>query len=307
MFEPATALVMPFDATAGKVSFQLVSRIGGSETVATHWSYWAADGRHLFDVMVCLTPNDTKVMDDGAVQGEVQVAGTNQRTGVAGDLSGERGIVVVVAYETAAGGGESVCRPRDPAAPTAERALIGSWTIANPSSNAAFGGDAIGLAPDALPDPHHLEGRLWISTFNPESLDDSEVILIGLQTMAGSGAFTDAEPGLIDAPLPNGAHVCCDVGFVDTLENRLSLPSVCFEGVGFGTMKPDGAATNEVGLLPPTAAINTAGALELTGCVTVGDDGQPSTIGLDRPQFLFAFHGQAVGPFGTVVSGTYEP
>lgn len=275
--------------------------------MATHWSYRAADGRHLLDVMVCLTPNDTKIMDVSAVQGEVQIAGTNQRTGVAGDLSGERGIVVVVAYETEAGAGEAVCRPRDPAVPTTERALIGSWTIANPSSNAAFGSDAINLAPDALPDPSHLEGGLWISTFNPESLDDSEVILIGLQTRAGSGAFMDAEPGPIDAPLPNGASVCCDVGFVDTHENRHSLPSVCLEGVGFGTMQPDGAATDEVVLLPPTAVINTAGALELTGCVTADDEGQAAALGLDRPQFLFAFHGQAVGPFGTVVSGKYAP
>jgi hypothetical protein len=156
-------------------------------------------------------------------------------------------------------------------------------------------------------DPSHLEGGLWISMFNPESLGDAEVILIGLHTMAGSGAFTDAEPGPIDAPLPNGAQVCCDVGFVDTLENRLSLPSVCFDGVGFGTVKSDGAATDEVVLLPQTAAINTAGALDLTGCVTADDEGRPAALGQDRPQFLFAFHGQSVGPFGTVVSGTYAP
>jgi hypothetical protein len=97
------------------------------------------------------------------------------------------------------------------------------------------------------------------------------------------------------------------VGFVDTLENRLSLPSVCFEGVGFGTLKPDGADPDEVMLLPPTATIHTAGALELTGCVTVDDEGQAAALGQDRPQFLFAFHGQAVGPFGTVVSGKYAP
>jgi hypothetical protein len=296
---------MPFDATAGNVSFQLVSYVHGREAVATHWSYWADDGHHLLDVMVCLTPNDTKVMDAGAVQGEAQNGGTNQGTGVAGDLSGERGIVVVTAYELDGGSAAQPCRAREPAAPASEPGLLGSWTIANPASNAAFGSDAVGLAADSLPPVMHLAAGLWIPTFNPESLDDSEVILIGLQTRAGSGPFTDSEPGPIDAPLPNGAHVCCEVGFVDTLENRVSLPSVCFHGVGFGTMKPDGAGASGTVALAPSTALDTAGALEITKCVTAGADGRPAPLGRDRSQFLFAFHGQAVGPYGVAVSAKY--
>ncbi len=297
---------MPFDATDGKASFQTVSRLGGSETVATHWSYWAADGRHLLDVMVCLTPNDTKVMDVSAVQGEIQVGSTNRATGPVGDLSGERGIVIVTAYESARDAGDT-CRPRDPSAPTTERALIGAWTIADPTSQAAYGSDAIGVAPDTLPDPAHLASGLWIPTFNPESLERSVVILIGLETMAGTGPFADAEPGPIARALPNGAHVCCELGFVDTLENRISLPSVCFAGVGFGTMTPGRGSPDDIVVLPPSATITTSGVLELTSCMTAGDDGQPAALGRDRPQFLFAFHGQVVGPYGAALSGKYAP
>jgi hypothetical protein len=304
---PAAALVMPFDVSAEKVSFQLVSQVGGRAAVATHWAYWAADGRHLLDVLVCLTPNDTKVMDAEAIQGEMQLAGVNEPTGVVGDLRGERGIVVVTVYDVESQSAAGSCRPRDPVAPTTDSALIGSWTIADPDSNAAFGSDAIGLTPDALPDATHLAAGLWIPTFDPESLDDSEVILIGLQTRAGSGPFADSELGPIDGILPNGAHVCCDVAFVDTLENRLSLPSICFTGVGFGTMKGDGIAENETALLASSTTIGTSGALQITHCVTAGTGGRPAALGRHRPQFLFAFHGQAVGPYGIAVSGKYPP
>jgi len=61
--EPAGTLVMPFDATANKVSYQVVTAVPsdevGSKPIATHWSYWSQDCDHLVDVVVCLTPNDT--------------------------------------------------------------------------------------------------------------------------------------------------------------------------------------------------------------------------------------------------------
>jgi len=219
------------------VSYQLVSRHGGRETVATHWSYWAADGRHLFDVLVCLTPNDTTVMDVGAVQGEVQIAGTNQRTGGAGDLSGERGIVVVVAYETEAGGGGGAagCRPRDPSRPTAERALVGSWTIADPRTNAAFGSDALGLAPDVLPDPMHLEAGLWIGTFNPESLGDSAVILIGLQTMAGRGRSRTPSRGRSTVCCRRGPR--CAATWASSIRSRIGSRSRACASRGWGSAR----------------------------------------------------------------------
>src|SRR6185369_7473491 len=59
--EPAQTLLMPFDTTNGKTSFEIVSRIGGSgpAVVPTHWSFWSKDCRHLADVIICLTKDDT--------------------------------------------------------------------------------------------------------------------------------------------------------------------------------------------------------------------------------------------------------
>jgi hypothetical protein len=64
--EPAGTLVMPFDSTTGHRSFEIVTRVTGSPNgapVATHWSYWASDCSHLADFFVCLTSNDTTVVD----------------------------------------------------------------------------------------------------------------------------------------------------------------------------------------------------------------------------------------------------
>jgi len=156
-----------------------------------------------------------------------------------------------------------------------------------------------------LPDVAALDEGLWIPTFEPRTLETSEVIVTALQTMAGSGPFASAEPGPVDAPLASGARICCESAFVDTLESRVSLPSVCLDAIGFGTMKPAGDASHHE-LLGP-AAVDTAGALVLMHCLTADLDGRPADIGRDRPQFVFAFHGQAVGPYGIVASGKYAP
>ena len=94
---------LPFDATDGRKSTQSVSRIGdnlGGKPVATHWAYFAADGRLLADVALCLVPDDAAVLDAARVQGQRQlgVPPVNVGIGPVINLTGERGIVVVSAY-----------------------------------------------------------------------------------------------------------------------------------------------------------------------------------------------------------------
>jgi hypothetical protein len=53
----------------------------------------------------------------------------------------------------------------------------------------------------------------------------------------------------------------------------------------------------------------TSGLLELTNCTALSSDPTESgllDLGDNDDQFIFAFHGQAVGPFGTVVKGKYS-
>lgn len=289
---PASVLVMPFDVTANKASFQIVSRIGpsvGEAAIQTHWIFYAADCRHLVNVTVWLTENDTVVMDPRAVQGQMQTLNPpqNDLVGSVTDLRGERGVVTVTAQVP--DGGSTL-------------QLVGGWNIADTTTNAAFGADAIGLADErVLPDPALLDAGLFLPSFDPSMLADSQVIVMGLES-EGDGIVPIQRP----SDELDGAHVCCDVGFVDTLETGFSLPTFCFDCVGFATIAGTVADPDEVPLIPPSSAVTSPGVVELRNCRSGNVDGSADRIGEGEfQQFVFAFHGQAIGPFGVAMSGKY--
>jgi hypothetical protein len=292
--DPAGTLVMPFDSTSGKVSFQHVIRIGGPDAgaVATHWVYWAADCKHLADVVICLTPRDTVVVDPTALQAEIQKGNENQKLGPKIDLSGKRGVVTVTAYETDTGSSGKECHVPDQPVPL-NQVIVGSWTIANTSTNTGYGGDAIGFpVTGVFPDPAILStGGLRIPTYNPETLSDSQVIVLPLKYPGGSGIFTN-EVG----PL---SKVTCDSTFFDNLEAATSLPRLTLKCVGFN---PISSATAHEGgdtpIIPDTFTLDSSGHLQLTNCRT-------SSGILSGKKFVFAFHAEAVGPFGTTAAGKY--
>jgi hypothetical protein len=310
LLQPAGTLIMPFDQTANHASFQIVTRLGagtGSGPIATHWSYWADDCRHLVDVFVCLTPADTKVMDPSHVQGEIQSPNppTNNAMGSVTDLSGERGLVTVTAFEANTGPSGLECNVIDPDA-VLPNELVGGWVIANTATNAAFGADAIGVAPDALPDPTLVvESGLFIQTFNPQSLGDSKVIVLSAETAAGNGSFLESEIGPIQRDRPDGDHVCCNVTFTDNLEISTSLPDLCLACVGFNPISDLQAVAGDVSIIPPNTTVESPGFIRLRNCETVTSDGTVDDLGADFEQFLFAVHGQAIGPFGAAIHGKY--
>lgn len=288
--EPAGTLIMPFDNTSGKASFQHVSRVGATDVsgaIATHWVYWAADCKHLADVFICLTPRDTVVVDPTALHAEVQKGADNVAVGPEIDLSGKRGLVVVTAYAA-----DKNCRVPDQAT-ALERAIVGSWTIANTATNTGYGSDAIGFpVTGVFPNPAVLaDVGIRIPTYAPESLTDSVVILLPVKFPGGSGPFSN-EVG----PLKG---VITDNTFVDNLESAVSLPNLELKCVGFN---PISAATavekGDPPIIPDTFTLDRSGFLELTNFRT-------SSGPLSGKKFVFAFHAQGVGPFGTVAAGKY--
>jgi hypothetical protein len=293
--EPAQTLVMPFDVTGDRRTFAIVSRIGGSGPVATHWSYWAADCRHLADVVICLTPKDTVVVDPTSVRGEVQTSSppANTKIGPTVDLTGNQGLLTVTAYAATTGPSGQECRIADPTA-TLDDVLVGSWTIANAATSSAFGGDAIGLSSTGgLPDPEIINsGGLYIPSFNPQDLTDSVVIVLPVEFPGGSGVFEGSEIG------PLSRSVSCDTAFIDNLEIPTSLPDLTFRCATFKPIAAELAGEDENAIVPPTVAIVSSGLIHLTNCET-------SRGPLNQDQFLFAFHGQAVGPFGTSATAKY--
>src|SRR5882724_2726845 len=318
--EPAETLVMPFDNTADRVSFQIVSRIAGVDSViATHWSYWADDCSHLADVFVCLTQRDTVVVDPANLHAELQANAANVPQGPAIDLSGHKGMVVVTAFSASADSiARHQCAPASPLATLADQ-LVGAWTIANATTHAAFGNDAVGLSTSNFvgDDASSFLGDssfcipLFIPTYNPAALTDSSVILMTVQFDAGEfgaghGPFKILEIGPIATS--GSPKVCCNATFVDNLEVPTSLPDVCFECVSFAPIADGLGDPDQVPIIPPTTAVNTSGVVQLCRCTTNDPDGGGRVaIGENSvAQFILGFHGQAVGPFGAVLVAKYS-
>lgn len=319
--EPAVALVMPFDQTAGHQSYMLVSRTGGEVSIlATHWSFWSDSCDHLGDVFICLTDNDTIVVDPSAVQSQTQPGVENINSGPVLDFSGDKGFVTVSAFE--ADPNIAACIPANRNDPELfdQPSLVGGWTIADTASKAAFGNNAIGIIDGVtLPDTSEfftLTSGLNLQFFNPETLEDSEVIVIGIGSPNGNGEFADVEIGPIPATRPNDDFaMCCNAEYYDNIETNISIPDVCFQCAEFthlteGIAKKAGNDPTHF-LIPDSKAPNTSGFLTLTNC-EVGD-GEGGLINLSDGSapdgldgiFPFAFHGMAVGPYGTAANGKY--
>ena len=288
--EPAAVLVMPFDVTSGHVSFEIVSRLGRSSDglpLRTHWVYWSADCRHLANVIIELTELDTVVVDPTHLQGQIQSVDPleNHPQGPVVDLTGERGIVIVSILGA------------EPGSPQ----LVGGWTIAGVASGASLGGDAVGLVDGSLPDASFLDGGLRIPTFDPTTLTHSDVILIGLESDGG-----EIRPITRPSAALGDAHVCCAASVTDNMELKVSIPDVCFDCVAFTAITPELAADGMSALTPPNVVLGSAGFVELTDCRSAASGDTVAPIGDETPQFIVAFHGQSVGPFGFVVTGKYS-
>jgi hypothetical protein len=276
--QPAAALVAPFDQSEGHATFLTVSRRPEGTTAATHWAFWSEDCSHLIDLWICLTPGDTVVVDPSDLSA---IDAENRRVGAIGDLSGERGLVTVTAYD-----GTVSCLDPIELAPL-DDTLVGSFTIADTGSSAAFGGDMTGFGLDPggarveLPDL--TLSQLDVQTFDPATLEQSEVILLALAESSGNGRVGDVELG----PLRS---VRSEAEVFDNLEVRLSLPEVDVSCSLFGPL---------VGtLVPETIELGSSGFVRLlsprVGGVPVGGS-----------TWLLGLHGQTLGPFGTASSARY--
>jgi hypothetical protein len=317
--EPAVTLIMPFDVTEGRQSFQLVSRIGGSDvgTIATHWSYWSESCDHLADVFICLTLRDTVVVDPTVLQGQIQLGQGNENTGPKINLSGEKGFVTVTAFD--AGGSGTACEPADSTTVSATPSLVGSWVVSNEQTAATFGNVAIGITDgQTLPAgaDFFLTGPvgagLFLQTYNPLDLTDSEVFFIGVAFPAGNAQFAESEIGPIPAALTNGSAICCNAQYYDNLESFVSLPDVCLT-CSMSAKVSDNEPLSDIDLptiIPRSVIASTSGIVRLSNCVVGSDEGDvpigDTTVnGIDLTTFVFGFHGMAVGPYGTSTMGKY--
>lgn len=290
--EPAAALVMPFDATAGSVSFLVATHPAGATSgVRTHWAFWDESCTPLHAAIVCLPPDGSVVVDPTAVPA---------RDGGTRDLSGRRGFVTVTAYDADDDG----CTPDDTRRGTLARtALVGSFTLADLATGVSAGGPALafpadasgafvdlGAADDAEPDVH--QAALRLQSFDPADLDVSRVILLALAERSGRDAFRTVEPG----PAVDGeSGVRAAVRFADRNGASITLPDARLGCATFTSLRREQMPT----LLPSGGAgdaVASGGFLALES-PRLGD----ATLG--RTTWLAGFHAQGVGSFGVLAVG----
>lgn len=281
--QPAAELVMPFDATEGKATFLLVSNIHGTSPsggaqVTTHWTFWSETCDELANFSICLTLNDTVIVDPTNAR---SVGPNNEDQGPLINLTGRRGLVTVTAYETNSNCGDfsqsgQILR---------DDAIVGTFTFADTEVGYAFGNDAFGLGLDfegdsvELPDSG-LVDSYNIQVFDPTSVEASVVVLSHLR---------EQSVGQVE---PNPANIRFFTHFYDTLEIPTSLPDQTVGCVKFTTISSTGAAA---GLIPDTVDVTTSGFIRLD-----------PAAGFGANDYLYGIVGQAVGPFGASSSAKVD-
>jgi len=156
---PDSNLVMPYSAQGSRVTFLALSNVGasgaGSAPIVATWSFYDASGELLVAVeRDILGEGGTDLVDVTAVE-------PNPPDNLPPDnLTGTNGFVVI------SGDGD----PR----------FIGNFTIANTSTNAAFGNSAVGLGVIGV---LATDVALLGSTFNPATLGDNLLILLAIDDL----------------------------------------------------------------------------------------------------------------------------
>jgi hypothetical protein len=271
--QPGAELVMPFDATQGKSSFLLVSNINGTSSfggaqVTTHWTFWSETCDELADFSICLTLNDTVVVDPTNAR---SLGAGNEEQGPLINLTGKKGLVTVTAYET-----NNTCADfSHTGAVLADDALVGTFTFADSSVGYSFGNDAFGLGLNdagtavVLPDSSIVDSYN-IEVFDPTSVEASVVVLSHLR---------EQSTGPVE---PNSTPIRFATTFLDINEIPTSLPDQTAGCVKFAQIQAD---TNT--LIPPTVSVTTSGVIRLHPIANFGPN-----------DYLYSIVGQAVGSFG---------
>lgn len=286
--QPAAELIAPYDTSAGRVTFLVASNVSG-RAVSTHWIFWNDSCSEEVDFSICLTPNDTIVVDPTNMSA---VGADNQPVGPQISLTGRRGLVTIVAYET-----DDACSPYGPDTSIADNTIVGSFTFADTDDGYSFGNDALGLGTNQCSESDPTECvqvpgnpgdrfEFTVQTFNPTTVENSVVVLSHIAELAALG---DNRPnGYV---VPGTPAVVLNTSFIDTTEIPTSLPDVRVSCTRFLTVDEDDP------LIPATTTVETSGIVRLQprGQFPVGGS-----------TYLYGIVGQAVGSLGSSASVKVE-
>jgi len=284
--QPGAELVMPYDTTdndlippgPARVSFLTASNISDRD-VTTHWIFWNDSCDEEVNFSICLTENDTVVVDPRNMSA---LGADNEKVGPEISLRDVKGVVTVIAYET-----DEDCSPFNDLESQiiADDSIVGAFTFADTDVGYSFGNDAFALGTDSLgevevPEPsigNDFEFALQI--FNPIAVETSVAVLTHLE---------EHSSGIV---VPSSGSLRFHTEFVDTTEIPVSLPDVTVSCTKFFTLSGGNKP-----IIPPTTTIDTSGIVRLfpAGGLVNGDD------------YLYGIVGQAIERFGASASVKVE-
>lgn len=260
---PDSSVVMPFDATGARTTYFTMSW-SGPQNASARWTFYDESGEVVAQVTrAILSSGGTDVVDIARFANRVYENGALVEEGPPRSLVGRRGFVVVDAGD--------------------QPELVGSWSIANTASNSAFGGSAAGFGTiGALAAAPVIAG----TTFNPQSLEDSLLILVALNPAGASvTSLTDggAPPGgtLMDVSLELRGNA--GDGIIATRSLALS----------------SSALVSSLPALFPGAVLNSSATIVAFADEGAGYADGPLDPDGDTGISIIGWYGQTLGPYGT--------
>lgn len=258
---PDQTLVMPFAAANPRSTFFSISNCWTGKLTA-RWSFYDKSGERVAEVdREILGECGTDVVDVTNVRTRTIDDAGRVTEGPPTSLAGREGFVVVSGDDNPG--------------------LLGNFTMANLSTNSAFGVDATGFGTVGT---LKQGGVLLGTTFNPSTLQDNLLVILGLNSPAITSLTNGAAP-----PSQTVFNVT-----ITLLDN--SLPGGTLAEV---TVPVNGSALfASLESLFPGVALNSSLSLFITASEGPGYGGTSLDPDSDNGIGIIGYYGQAVGPFG---------
>ena len=261
---PDANLVMPFDASTNHDTFFSITNVDSIQVTNT-WVFYDESGQTLASVDRDIPGNGgTDVVDPLSVRTRSIDSNGQVTEGNPQSLAGSRGFVVVQ------GPGDGIDR------------LLGNFTIANTATGSAFGANATGLgAIGTVQQGDFIIG----TTFNPTTLQDSELIVVALNvpniTSLTNGAAPPAQPLMVVSLS------------LDSNNGQLATNDFNVNGTALFSSLPD---------LFPGASLNISATISVIATEGPGYSGTSFDPDADQDLGIIGWYGEAVGQFGAAQS-----
>jgi hypothetical protein len=262
---PDANLVMPFDASTNHNTFFSISNVDSTQVTNT-WVFYDESGQTLAQVDRDIPGNGgTDIVDPLSVRTRSIDSSGQITEGNPQSLAGLRGFVVVQ------GPGDNIDR------------LMGNFTIANLATGSAFGANATGLgAIGTIQQANFVLG----TTFNPTTLQDSELIIVSLNIPNITSLTNGAAP-------PAGQALMIVSISLDSNSGQLASGDFSVVGSALFSSLPD---------LFPGTSLNSSATISATATEGPGYMNTSFDVDSDSDLGIIGWYGEAVGQFGAAQS-----